>query len=75
MGENEREDMNALKRREDAELLAYKIREYWFSQGYPLAAAWVEEFARETDGSPCFTVKSNLVNGSPPRRAMLMASA
>lgn len=66
---------NYLKEQGAAHQLAHQIREYWFARGYPLADAWVEEFGREIDGTPCYAIRSNLVNGTPPRGAVLMAAA
>lgn len=64
-----------LKTRDDAEHLASRIREHWLKRGYPLVIVKVEEFARDLDSTPYFTIRSNLLNGLPPTALDLLAAA
>jgi hypothetical protein len=54
--------------------LAGAIMRYWHDQGHLHVVAWVEPEAltskeRHLAGSSLYVVRSNLVNGAPPRPA------
>jgi hypothetical protein len=63
--------------RKGAEALAARLDAYWHAQGYPHVRHWVEpisasEWQREKTANElanlrAFAVRSNLVNGMPPR--------
>ena len=67
--------IDSLRDRDEAERMALKIQNHWMKAGYPLTIVRVEEFARDLDGSPYFAIRSNLVNGLPPRKLELLAAA
>ena len=67
--------VDPLRDRDDAERMALKIQNHWMKLGYSLAAVRVEEFARDLDGAPYFAIRSNLLNGIPPRKLELLAAA
>jgi len=52
--------------RADAEQLAERLNAYWHGHGYPAARHWVET-ANIAGRGDVFVVRSNLVDGVPPR--------
>jgi hypothetical protein len=46
--------------------LARRIKAYWYDRGHVDVETTVELVAR-TQGDPLYSVRSNLVNGMPPR--------
>lgn len=54
-----------LRKRENEEL-AKRIEKFWTERGFPKVRAWVESEGKGNDGF-IYGVRSNLVNGEPPR--------
>lgn len=46
---------------------AVRLCEYWHRRGYRKASFWVVRTGETCRGQPLFSVKSNLVNGWPPK--------
>lgn len=47
---------------------AKALMRYWHNRGHLTVTAWVELDGSCRDGSPIFSLRSNLVNGLPPRK-------
>ena len=52
-----------------AHKLATELTAWWHAQGYLTARHWIEPLYSVARGGKAFTVKSNLVNGIPPKKA------
>jgi hypothetical protein len=64
-----------LSSEEGARLLAYELNEWWHARGFPQVQHWIEhrlyqpKHGKESkERAGIWTVKSNLVNGLPPRQ-------
>jgi hypothetical protein len=49
--------------------LARRIEDYWRKSGHDEVVAWVEKVSPTFDGNEVYAVRSNLMNGLPPREA------
>jgi hypothetical protein len=50
-----------------ATVLAKKIERYWHARGHHSVTAWIHEFRYADIPSAQFAVRSNLINGLPPK--------
>jgi hypothetical protein len=53
--------------REEAQLLASRIKGHWRQLGHAEVEAWVELAMTDKSGHQIFAVRSNLINGLPQR--------
>lgn len=62
---------NYLKDRDAAISLGTTIQMFWFDKGFPHARIWIEEIkarvAKKGEAAIIFAIRSNLINGMPPR--------
>jgi hypothetical protein len=60
-----------------AESLAQKLRQYWLGRGYAIKTyiEAIETRAVNEQATKVFCVRSNLVNGLPPRGCEIQAAA
>lgn len=58
-----------------AGVLARKIERHWKAKGHPNVKAWVEKSGGGLLNVPIFVVRSNLINGLPPKVAMQALAA
>ena len=54
--------------REEAQLLASRIKDHWRQLGHAGVDTWVELALTDKSGHQIFAVRSNLVRGLPPRK-------